>query len=119
MSEPGSFHGIVDRHLDRGIHAAVRHPSAAAMYVSDMPRALFYFSVVFFFFNHPATTEISPLSLHDALPISLRRAPPPRLRRAQRAPRGLTRITPGGSRSEEHTSELQSRVDISYAVFCF
>src|ERR1044071_10017419 len=24
----------------------------------------------------------------------------------------------GGGRSEEHTSELQSRVDISYAVFC-
>src|SRR2546421_7307823 len=24
----------------------------------------------FFFFNDPATTEISPLSLHDALPIS-------------------------------------------------
>src|ERR1044071_986648 len=24
----------------------------------------------------------------------------------------------GASRSEEHTSELQSRVDISYAVFC-
>src|ERR1044071_6822771 len=24
----------------------------------------------------------------------------------------------GSSRSEEHTSELQSRVDISYAVFC-
>jgi len=23
------------------------------------------------------------------------------------------------TRSEEHTSELQSRVDISYAVFCF
>jgi len=25
----------------------------------------------------------------------------------------------GAYRSEEHTSELQSRVDISYAVFCF
>src|SRR5256885_13812643 len=27
----------------------------------------------FFFFNDPATTEISPLSLHDALPILVRR----------------------------------------------
>src|ERR1044071_1471116 len=27
-------------------------------------------------------------------------------------------IRDGGHRSEEHTSELQSRVDISYAVFC-
>src|SRR3989440_7358963 len=26
--------------------------------------------LLFFFFNDPATTEISPLSLHDALPIS-------------------------------------------------
>src|ERR1044071_648450 len=27
-------------------------------------------------------------------------------------------ISPSNDRSEEHTSELQSRVDISYAVFC-
>src|ERR1044071_10444805 len=66
--------------------------------------------VVFFFFNDTATTEIYTLSLHDALPISRQplwcvgaTAP------ARRAPR---------PRSEEHTSELQSRVDISYAVFC-
>src|SRR3546814_9490995 len=31
--------------------------------------------------------------------------------------RALTSI-PGGSRSEEHTSELQSLMRISYAVFC-
>src|SRR5256885_7380057 len=30
----------------------------------------------FFFFNDPATTEISPLPLHDALPISRVRPPP-------------------------------------------
>src|ERR1044071_4245913 len=30
----------------------------------------------------------------------------------------LGRIGAGVMRSEEHTSELQSRVDISYAVFC-
>src|SRR5256886_14069381 len=29
--------------------------------------------VFFFFFNDPATPEISPLPLHDALPISARR----------------------------------------------
>ena len=29
-----------------------------------------------------------------------------------------TTATNGGVESEEHTSELQSRVDISYAVFC-
>src|ERR1044071_4048032 len=32
----------------------------------------------------------------------------------------MAAMSPGlpGARSEEHTSELQSRVDISYAVFC-
>src|ERR1044071_10391823 len=66
------------------------------------------------FFNDTATTEIYTLSLHDALPICLPRwrcsgcsVGPARPRR---------RWWPG--RSEEHTSELQSRVDISYAVFC-
>src|SRR5260370_24512007 len=29
-----------------------------------------YYLTLFFFFNDTATTEISPLSLHDALPIS-------------------------------------------------
>src|SRR3546814_8223354 len=28
-------------------------------------------------------------------------------------------LQPGGARSEEHTSELQSLMRISYAVFCF
>src|SRR2546426_7348226 len=39
---------------------------------------------MFFFFNDTATTEIYPLSLHDALPISARRAPG-----RSRVPRGL------------------------------
>src|SRR5215510_16487682 len=63
---------------------------------------LFFF---FFFFNDTATTEIYTLSLHDALPILGRHFPCPRL--APVLPvRRLTRI---GPRSEEHTSELQSR----------
>src|SRR5256885_16677912 len=41
-------------------------------------------SIYFFFFNDPATTEIYPLSLHDALPIS--RGDP----RAGRAPAAAT-----------------------------
>src|SRR3546814_10599004 len=40
---------------------------------------------------------------------------PPRLRNPRRCRRGRTRSTP---RSEEHTSELQSLMRISYAVFC-
>src|SRR3712207_7234027 len=79
----------------------------------------------FFFFNDTATTEIYTLSLHDALPISLppgrappRRAPahgPEAVRRGRRpSGRSVARACPAraaspGSRSEEHTSELQSR----------
>src|SRR6056300_961749 len=69
-----------------------------------------------FFFNVTATTEIytnlNTLSLHDALPISFllfgqRRKNPSK--QLDKAP---------GERSEEHTSELQSHSEISYAVFC-
>src|SRR3712207_6932588 len=77
--------------------------------------------IVFFFFNYTATTEICPLPLHGALPLlAPRRGPrpgPPRLRRLGRdrlrparaeLPRG-SHPRAGGRRSEEHTSELQSR----------
>src|SRR5215510_6561388 len=62
-----------------------------------------------FFFNDTATTEIYTLSLHDALPIYLRL--PPQLHRlpaGEVAGRDPARAAPAG-RSEEHTSELQSR----------
>src|ERR1039458_9647084 len=61
-----------------------------------------------FFLNDPATTDISPLSLHDALPISpwSGSAGTPRPRRCPSRPSGSQ--TFGPSRSEEHTSELQS-----------
>src|SRR2546422_1105307 len=112
---------------------------------------LFWFECVFcdvsffFFFNDPATTEISTLSLHDALPISRPPAPrgagcipalgsretaaatatscrrwrsrgcPRRQGSAGSAPRRAA--TPGRTgaaraRSEEHTSELQSRLHL-------
>src|SRR3712207_8523992 len=70
----------------------------------------------FFFFNDTATTEIYPLSLHDALPISP--APPrpcpsslsrPRPPRAGSRGRPSPSSRPRATRSEEHTSELQSR----------
>src|SRR5437870_13535243 len=64
--------------------------------------------IFFFFFNAPATTEIYTLSLHDALPIFYK----------LRDLLGVDEL--GGTmrlgeyacqlmRSEEHTSELQSR----------
>src|SRR5256885_7879701 len=56
----------------------------------------------FFFFNDTATTEIYPLSLHDALPICPRvSSPAAHCRAAHSCP-------PLPPRSEEHTSELQS-----------
>src|SRR5690625_5411192 len=67
---------------------------------------VFNFLFFFFFFNHTAPTEIYTLSLHDALPISSG---------ADHVDEELER---GGAqesdevavdRSEEHTSELQSR----------
>src|SRR5690554_7494992 len=69
-------------------------------------------SIRVFFFNATATTEIYTLSLHDALPISGERPHLPGVPSAWRnacllpARPGYTR-RPG--RSEEHTSELQSR----------
>src|SRR6059058_6684030 len=70
----------------------------------------------FFFFNDTATTKIytslHTLSLHDALPIS------PGAARGTCMKGYLLLPVAGLARSEEHTSELQSRNDISYAVFC-
>src|SRR3712207_7214615 len=75
-----------------------------------------------FFFNDTATTEIYTLSLHDALPICLPlRSAPTALTPVTLLPgraRLATKPDPSGSptatmtmgvRSEEHTSELQSR----------
>ena len=87
----------------------------------DSAPSLFF---VFFFFNDTATTEIYTLSLHDALPICqlliitfLRtyQLPTPVVETA--APK-IGKFIGLSNRSEEHTSELQSRETISYAVFC-
>src|SRR3546814_9267230 len=98
-----------------------------------------------FFCNAPATTEIytdgHTLSLHDALPIwssstatarRRHRSPPAPVptstpsrwplssasKCSPTAPRRSTAPTRSAARSEEHTSELQSLMRISYAVFC-
>src|ERR1044071_8286624 len=72
-----------------------------------------------FFFNDTATTEIYTLSLHDALPISSHRTSD--CARCSYSSTAFRRPnTPTvHQRSEEHTSELQSRADILYAVFFF
>src|SRR5260370_38891376 len=75
---------------------------------------------ILFFFNDTATTEIYTLSLHDALPIS---SAPLRLviddvdrDHPVVSDRSIKAEVGGGvvlrSRSEEHTSELQSHLNI-------
>src|SRR3990172_2132315 len=76
-----------------------------------------YISYALFFFNDTATTEIYTLSLHDALPIF----PQPFVRLVAQGPRVLQdsarpRIV-AEERSEEHTSELQSRLHLVCPLF--
>src|SRR3990167_8399130 len=70
-----------------------------------------------FFFNDTATTEISTLSLHDALPILAGSCKPPSV-----ASRGTWCVSTIESacdamRSEEHTSELQSQSNLVCRLF--
>src|SRR6266571_9349642 len=70
----------------------------------------------FFFFNDTATTEIYTLSLHDALPISWRRISRLPSTNGSRCVTEAPTRTPcplaARARSEEHTSELQSHVNL-------
>src|SRR5437870_13061774 len=70
---------------------------------------LYLFVCLFFFFIDTAPTEIYTLSLHDALPILGPRARRPRRRARGARQRARRRPLRDRSRSEEHTSELQSR----------
>src|SRR5687768_18559010 len=66
-------------------------------------------SFLFFFFNDTATTEIYTLSLHDALPIyHALAAQSPHVRMAG----GEAAHNFHMARSEEHTTELQSRLHL-------
>src|SRR3712207_7472486 len=85
--------------------------------MSFLDLAMFVLLIVFFF-NDTATTEIYTLSLHDALPISTAATSTPPTSSA--SPSSATSPSPAAgppstpawptaARSEEHTSELQSR----------
>src|SRR5256885_11934706 len=76
-------------------------------------------ATVFFFFNDPATTEIYPLSLPDALPISPQR--PHRLHHAVIRTHHLIVVgeVVGAVRRDRKSTRLNSsHLVISYAVFC-
>src|SRR3989338_5451006 len=70
-----------------------------------------------FFFNDAATTEIYPLSLHDALPISARGIG--RSIAEALAKEGVNIVVADMNleRSEEHTSELQSQFHLVCRLF--
>src|SRR3990172_8584164 len=71
-----------------------------------------YISYAVFFFNDTATTEIYPLSLHDALPILAQKLFELGVR-VVGIPKTMDNDIPGTDyRSEEHTSELQSRLHL-------
>src|SRR5690625_7091076 len=79
------------------------------------------FLSIFFFFNDTATTEIYPLSLHDALPICQPLAGAGRAA-AQRPSRlspvaAVDRLS-NDSEDRKSTRLNSSHVAISYAVFC-
>src|SRR5260221_6935587 len=67
---------------------------------------------VFFFFNDTATTEIYPLSLHDALPISAASANDNSGQSSASDAAAIAAAISQANRSEEHTSELQSHSDL-------
>src|SRR5260221_4724195 len=70
------------------------------------------FFLFFFFFNDTATTEIYTLSLHDALPIYRADEARDDAGAAFRNHRRRLLAARTGTRSEEHTSELQSHSDL-------
>src|SRR2546427_7468411 len=91
-------------------------------------------SLLFFFFNDTATTEIYTLSLHDALPISGSRAPAAHGRhdassstcRHAAGPRGSAPLVSATDHRDlrdrpqdrKSTRLNSSHSQISYAVFC-
>src|SRR3990172_3724922 len=76
-----------------------------------------YISYSVFFFNDPAPTEIYPLSLHDALPISLADFDQAAGIRHRAVPLCVGDHPQPANRSEEHTSELQSRLHLVFRLF--
>src|SRR5690606_41509803 len=84
--------------------------------------------ITVFFFSHPSTSQIYPLSLHDALPISPASAGQVnsgcRVTAARVAPvttgrTGAIPVPPVPATGDRKSTRLNSsHVKISYAVFC-
>src|SRR3990172_5633729 len=76
-----------------------------------------YISYSGFFFNDPAPPEISPLSLPAALPFFAAVTSAPILAAPPHATPGEASPGVAWGRSEEHTSELQSRLHLLFRLF--
>src|SRR5207302_9987527 len=97
----------------------IHHPSISVFILLSPSHSSSFFlamlrpplSSAFFFFNAPPTTQIYTLSLHDALPIS-RVLDHACAAVTSHLPRCSPYQSPESDRSEEHTSELQSRENL-------
>src|SRR6266496_413001 len=96
--------GMANPSLNRYGESKERRP--AWTLISDPTEPMSVCCSSFFFFNDTATTEIYTLSLHDALPISSRGG------RTSSSPAPTILDSRPRTRSEEHTSELQSRREL-------
>src|ERR1039458_5517850 len=96
----------------RDLHAQLHIPPAQETQWPAVAKTMRYSAIEtdrsFFFFNDPATTEISPLSLHAALPILNPLTARGGMAEVYRAHDRLLDRPVEQPRSEEHTSELQS-----------
>src|SRR3546814_10904521 len=88
---------------DPGAMRSPRHPGAAVGHVPDATASRGAFRPVVICPRRPRRVTLSVGAPHEATAVSESCAP-------------AGRTSPG--RSEEHTSELQSLMRISYAVFC-
>src|SRR5689334_23459499 len=76
-------------------------------------------SLLFFFFNDTATTEIYTLSLHDALPISSVATTAPHCECPITTTRRVRNRSAANSTQDRKSTRLNSsHSSISYAVFC-
>src|SRR6184192_811718 len=113
-----------DPALAAGPPPAVTQVESIAMTVSDMERAVDFYTRVLTF-EKVTDREVSGDSYEHLWGVFGLRVRAVRLRLGEEQIELLQFLAPGGRpipvdsrRSEEHTSELQSPIDISYAVFC-
>src|SRR5215203_4872001 len=101
------------------LHYDVLFTTSCSSIVLLLGQPHFLKSLRIFFFHDTATTEIYPLSLHDALPISATQATTAAWARRRARSRPWRRAGCGRRRSDRKSTRLNSsHANRSYAVFC-